>query len=826
MIRNYFKIAYRNLLKNKVFSVVNISGLAIGMAACFFIFEYVHFESSYDRFHKNAANIYRVNISFGGSFSNLPGMSTNHPALGPAMKADFPEVTGFARLVSPAIFIPASTMSYTDDKSNTVTFNEEKIYLADPSFLTMFSFPFIKGDPAKVLSDAGSIVISQTMADKYFGKENPIGKTLKLNRQLPLKVTGVFRDIPENSHIKFNMLIAFKSTGGDFVNYLSSNWGWPEFYTYVSLAPGTDPKTLEAKFPPFIEKYLGKTMKALNFQTFFHLQGITDIHLRSGKLKGPEANGSDREIYFLSIIGVFIMLIAWINYVNLSTAKSIERAKEVGLRKVVGAVRTQITWQFIMESVIINLLALCLAAIIVFVCFPYFGSFIGKNIANGSASSAIWHAPWFWMTLTGIFLAGAFAVGAYPALVLSAYKPTAVLKGNFLRSNKGIVLRKVLVSFQFILSLLLIGGAITVYRQLFFMRNGTLGYNKDQIVIVKAPPVYDSSFAFKMNSFKTQLLNNPYVNDITASTDIPGKAMTARNSVRKASEDKTHNFITYITEVDENFLKTYQMELAAGRNFVQQDTTDVFNSPNKARLLVNERVVEALGFKNNEEAIHQDVIFPYGPVEVKGEIIGVVKNYHQRSLKDAYDPILYYYPSYNHWSYFSINININHLQQDLSSVQNSYKSIFPGNPFEYFFLNEYFGRQYEADQRFGKVFGLFTALAIIVACLGLLGLSSFMIRVRTKEIGIRKVLGASVYSLLALFSRDFIKLVLLASLIAMPVIYFLASRWLENYAFHISLGWWIFVLPPLLMLVIALITISVQSIKSALANPVKSLRSE
>jgi len=823
MLRNYFKIAYRNLLKNKIFSAVNIFGLAIGMAACFFIYEYVRFESGYDRFHKNAADIYRVNISFAGSFANLVGMSTNHPATGPAMKADFPEVVDFARVVKPSIFMPASTVSYTDAQSNTITFNQEKLYIADASFLTMFSFPFVAGNPAQALSEGKSIVISQTMAYKYFGKENPLGKMVYLNHQIPLKVTGIFRDVPENSHIKFDMLVSFK-TMGDKWGY--DQWGWPEFYTYVLLAPGTNPKKLEAKFPSFIDKYLADKMKALNFRTFFHLQPLADIHLKSNKIKGPEANGSEKEVYFLSVIGIFILVIAWINYINLSTAKSAERAKEVGLRKVVGARRIQLTGQFLIESVIINFLALVLAAIIIIVCLPYFPSYIGKNISLDTLSSGVAHTPGFWLALVGIFLTGAFAVGTYPALVLSAYQPSLVLKGNFFRSDKGIFLRKTLVAFQFVLSILLIAGTITVYRQLAFMQNESLGYNKDQIMVVKAPPALDSTFAYKVNSFKTRLLNNSFVNDVATSSDIPGKMVTGRNSVRKASDDKTHNFITYITDVDEHFTKAYQMELAAGRNFVRQDTSDTFRAGNRTRVLVNERIVEALGYKNDEAAIHQNIIFSYGPGEINGEIIGVLKNYHQRSLKEAYDPLLYLYPTSNNWSYISINVKTDHLQQNLSSIKDLYKDVFSGNPFEYFFLNEYFDRQYLSDQQFGKVFGLFTILAIFVACLGLLGLSSFVVKLRTKEIGIRKVLGASVTSLLILFTRDFVKLVLFATIIAIPIIYFMVNRWLSNYAFHIRLSWLIFALPPLLLLAISLLTISLQSISAAFANPVKTLKSD
>lgn len=824
MFRNYFKMAYRNLLRNKVFSIVNIFGLAIGMAACFFIFAYVHFESSYDRYHRHAADLYRINISFGGSFGGFPAMSTNHPATGPAMKADFPEVKDFARLVPPSIFLPGSTITYTDTKGQDVTLNQDKMFIADPSFLRMFSFPFVAGDPATALNEGRSIVISESMAKKYFGRADPIGKSVTLNRQLPLKVTGVFKDVPENSHLKFDMLISFVTMGDKF-GY--TQWGWPEFYTYVQLAPGTDPKKIEARFPAFVERYLGQKERELNFRTYLHMQPLGDIHLRSGDIKGPEVGGSDKEVYFLTLIGVLILVIAWINYINLSTAKSVERAKEVGLRKVVGGLRRQIMGQFILESVLVNLLALVVAVFIVLICFPLFGPFIGKAIDRGTASSGIWHAPLFWLATLSVYLVSAFFVGAYPAFVLSAFRPAAVLKGKFGNSGKGIILRKSLVVVQFVLSLLLIAGSITVYSQLSFMQRESLGYNKDQILVVKAPAFTDSTTSQKISVFKASLLQDPSIRGIAPSSDIPGRTVIDRNGMRQASQDKTHNYLTFISRVDEHFLDTYGMSLAAGRNLNRSDTMNAFRDrTSKFRVLVNEKVVQAMGYKSNEAAVNQDIIFSYGPGELAGQIVGVVRNYHQRSLKEGYDPMLYWYPAFDDWRYFSIQMKADHVQQTLAEIERVYKNIFAGNPYEYFFLNEYFGRQYQSDQRFGKVFGLFTALAIFVACLGLLGLSAFMIRLRTKETGIRKVLGASIYSLLVLFSKDFVRLVAVATLIAVPLVYWGASQWLRNYAFHIPLGWFIFVGPPFLLLVISLAMIGVQSLKTALTNPVNSLKSE
>jgi len=354
-----------------------------------------------------------------------------------------------------------------------------------------------------------------------------------------------------------------------------------------------------------------------------------------------------------------------------------------------------------------------------------------------------------------------------------------------------------------------------------------LGYNKDQILVVKAPALTDSTFGQRIKVFQTSIMQDPSVRGVAPSSDIPGKAVIDRNGMRQASQDKTHNQLEFLSQVDEHFLETYGMSLAAGRNLNRSDTVNPFNDrTSKIRVLVNEMVVQALGYKSNEAAVNQDIIFSYGPGELSGQIVGVVRNYHQRSLKEGYDPMLYWYPSYDNWRYFSIQVKADHLQQTLAGIESAYKNVFAGNPYEYFFLNEYFGRQYQSDQRFGKVFGLFTALAIFVACLGLLGLSAFMIRLRTKETGIRKVLGASIYSLLLLFSMDFVKLVAVATVIAIPMVYWGASQWLRNYAFHIRLDWFIFAGPPFLLLVISLAMIGVQSLRTALTNPVKSLKSE
>jgi putative ABC transport system permease protein len=836
MLKGYFKTAWRNMVRNKIYSIINILGLALGMTACFFIFQYVAFESGYDRFHANAPNIYRVPITYSGSFADNGTSVTNHPALGPAMKRDFPEVIDYVRMFNTAFWIKSSYLAYKEEGDKGIkTFYENNIYFVDSSFFNVFSFPLIRGDKNTCLKDPGSVVISESVAKKYFGDKDPLNKTLTALGTFPSKVTGVFADPPENSHIKFDVLFPVAGFPAE-KNYLNGMWTWPEWYTYVLLAPGTDTKKLESKFPAFIDKYLGDIQKELNFRSSFHLQPLTGIHLTSHFNKEAEINGSEKEVYFLSVIGVFILLIAWTNYINLSTAKSMERAKEVGIRKVSGAMKKQLVVQFLLESFIINLVALIVSVIIIIESMPWFNRFIGKNISEGFFTRGIGSHLSFWLYILGAFLLGAILVGAYPAFILSSFKPVRVLKGLIIKSNMNLSLRRVLLSFQFFLSIMLIAATLVVFNQLNFMRRGDLGYKTDQTLVIKLPLIMDSTSQSKMEYFKHEVLRMPSVLNATYTSEVPGRAIAQHNTIRKSSQDKQNNFNTYIMGIDHDFLNTYHIPLVEGSNFSVADSSGIYfkglpglhGQDGSLRVLINEALAKGLGFKSAKEAINQKVIFPWGPPEFLVSIKGVVKNFHQRSLKEAYDPILFVYPSYAEQSgnYASVSVNTTGINKNLSGIESVFKKAFPGKPFESFFLDDYFNNQYLSDQRLGNVFGLFASLAIVVACLGLLGLSAFIIKLRTKEIGIRKVLGASVSGVLLLVSKDFIKLVCLVAAIAVPAIYWAANEWLKSYAFHIRLSWFMFIMPPLVLLLIVLVTVCLQSLKTAMTNPMKSLRTE
>jgi putative ABC transport system permease protein len=828
MLKNYLTIAIRNLIRNKVFSLINIIGLAVGMAMCFVIYQYVQFEQSYDRFHAHADRIYRVPIEYSGSFSSQPMTVTNHPAIGPALKADFPEVEEFARLVRLNLFMNAASLSYEKNAEDIVAFNESKIYVADPSFLTMFSFPMKEGSAATALKEPQSVVLTASTARKYFGDQSALGKELKLNGQNVLKVTGVLQDLPQNSHLQFDIIISFVIMGEKWGYDV---WGWPEFYNYIMLTENADRKQVEAKLPAFTEKYLGDIMKQYNFKSSFSLQPLTDIHLKSNYSMEQSVNGSERTVYFMSLLAIFILVIAWINYINLSTAKSLERSKEVGLRKVVGAHKYQLISQFFFDAFLINLLALFIAMAIIPFSLSLLGDVVGKDISSFVYTSGWWYSPTFWMIVPGVLILGVLLVGLYPAIVFSSFRPAVVLKGKFYKSASGIMIRKYMVAFQYVLSIFLIAGTITIYRQLSYMEKTDMGYAKDQILVLKAPAIFDSTFNSKIQYLKNELKQSPSIRQVTVSSDIPGSAITDRNKMRKTSQESKDGFITYIQGVDPDFVSTFDVPLIAGRTFTEGESMNPLfrrsdGPPKPIKVLINEVVAKNMGFENAEDALHEKIAFAYGQGEHEAEVIGVVKNYHQTSLKEKYKSILYIYPGDVTWKYIAVRVNTQDLASTIAAVEKTYLQTFPGGVFDYFFLNDHFDQQYKADRQFATIFTTFTLLAIFVACLGLLGLSVFAATQRTKEIGIRKVLGASFTTILLLFSKDSTRILVISYLIAIPAVYFAANNWLNNFAFHVGMGWEIYALPPLFLLVISVGTICAVCLRTAFMNPSLSLRQE
>jgi len=801
MLFNYLKIALRNLQKHKAYSFINIFGLSIGIAASLLILQYVTFELSYDTFHTEAKNIYRVQYDSYSQGTLQYQSATAFPRVGPAMKDDFPEVEEYARLF---LRYGGGVVQYEE-----VSYKEHNVFQADQSFLTMFSYPMIQGDINTALAEPNTAVISEETAFKYFGNEDPIGKRFQFGNEEEYEIRGVIAS-PEKSHLKFTFLLSYPTLvqlwGEDFDNA----WGWYDFYTYIKLNPASNPDALEAELPAFINRQTGRDNSHEN--TVFSLQPLLDIHLHSDLIQEARVNGDGTATYFLLIIAVFILVIAWVNYINLSTARAIERAREIGVRKAVGAEKRQLISQFIFESFFLNLLAAAFAFVLYLVSMYFFNMLVGKQlplIPEGGIG--------FWLGVFLAFLAGALLTGLYPAFVLSSYKPVLVLKGKFSNRRQGVNLRRGLVVAQFVMSVGLIAGTLIVAQQLDFMRNQELGFDIERTLVLEGPGVIenDSLYADQYSSFKEELLRDTNIRSVAASTEIPGNLIYWTNGSRQVGAPPESNVIMYKVGVDYDFLDGYGHQLLAGREYSREFTAD------ENSVVLNETAIRVLNFESPESSIGQLVRIGGDTLQV----VGVVEDFHQEGLQKAYNQIAFLLrPTAR--SYYSLKVNTANLSSTLDHVQSEYQSFFPQNPVNYFFLDDFFDRQYVTHDRFGDVFNLFAMLAIFVTILGLFGLSSFNVTQRTKEIGIRKVLGSNIGSILFLLVKDFLKLVAISSLIATPIVWFLMDRWLSGFAFHIDVTLWIFVMASLLTLAIALITVSYQSTVAALANPIKSLRYE
>ncbi|HMH23975.1 MAG TPA: ABC transporter permease [Puia sp.] len=802
MVSNFLIIALRNLFKHKVFSFINIFGLAIGIAASLLIVQYARVELSYDRYEANSGRIYRLQLDRYHDGKLATRWAAGATGIGPAVKDALPEVESFARLMGNSAIV-----SYKDHE-----FREQKMFFANDAFLPMFSYTAIQGTANGALKEVFTAVITASTARKYFGSEDPLGKMISLNKRDNFKVTAVIPDPPFNTHLKFDILLSWatmvKWRGSD----VETRWDWDGFYNYILVRPGTDPAKLEKKIADVVQARWGKEMAAGHEGMIFNLQALPDIHLYSNYMFEAEVNGDGKAVYFLLIIAVFIIVIAWINYINLATARSIDRAKEVGVRKVLGSLRRQLIGQFLFESLLINGLAVILAFGLIAACLPLFNAITGKGL-----SFSLLKDPIFWLLLGGLFLTGTFLSGLYPAFVLSSFKPITVLKGKLSKTGHGAFLRQSLVIVQFIASVILMVGTFAVYRQLHFMQNQDLGVQISQTLVLKGPGVLDSTYTAKLNGFKTETLRLPGVQKIALSTEVPGsKVNWNAGGIRLVGSDPTTGDQYRIIGIDHDFLDAFGMKLLKGRNFYP-------GMADSMSVLFNEAAVKKIGFKKPEDAISKRIEF-WGN---QYTIVGVVSNHHQESLRQEFDAHIFrYIPDVN--SYYSLKLTAsqNNWSGIIASVQQQWKTFFPGNPFEYFFLDDHFAQQYKADQQFGKTFGLFAGLAIFVSCLGLLGLAAFVTNQRTKEIGVRKIVGASVSSILLLLTKDFIRPVLIAFVIAVPLTWYLLKKWLENYAFRITISPWLFILPGLLILAIAVLAVSTQTLKAASANPSKSLRTE
>jgi len=815
MFRNYLKIAIRNLIRNKVFSIINITGLGLGVAAFIFIFQYITFEESINKFHANLPNLYRILFEDKTS----PKQSTSESitsGLAPRLKDQFGEIIIFCRVISGSM--TEGVVSVIDPKSNQLMqpFREKNLAYAETSFFEMFSFPLLQGK-MDCIKNPNSVAISESYGRKYFNKENPVGKTLVLNNQFGktiYNVNAVYKDFPKNSDLQYDIIFSLETLKNP-ANLNGNSWleidGLnSQFITaYLQLKNEVEYKNLDKKLNIFFKKILPQAPEVL------HLQPLSEVHLAASLNNYYTTTGNLAFVYLMAGVAMIILIIAWFNYINLSTAASLKRIKEVGVRKVIGATKNQLIIQFLGESILLNICGLLIGILLVMSFQPFYNYLIEKPLSFG-----IFRENNFWLFGVSLLLIGSLASGSYTAFVLSSYKPAKILKGGFTKVGKPVLLREFLVVFQFSLSIILIVCTFVLFRQLKFMQNKNLSMKMEQVLVIKGATIgRDSTFNKKNDFFLNQLKSLSFVRQLSNSGTVPGNfynwgtvGITSLNP-KPGDEKKAYN----IALIDENYFSTFNLKFLCGKDFSPQLCEVNWDAIDK--VIINETTALNLGFEKPEQALGQKI--KWGN---EREIIGVVKDYHHQGVRKSIEPILFM-PRHN-GGYYAIRLNIDQVQSNMHELEKLYKSNFPGNPYEYFFADENYNNQYKTEIQYGNIFAIASSLAIVIACLGLFGLAMFSVEQKTKEIGIRKVLGATVSQVVSLLSKEFLKLVLIAFIIAVPIAWFAMNKWLQDFAYRTEMSWWIFAIAGIIAFLIALLTVSIQAIKAAMANPVKSLRSE
>ena len=817
MLLNHLKITFRQLWKNKVFSGINIAGLTIGMAAFLLILEYVAYERSFNQFHTQLPQLYRM-LSQTREGDIWVDMA---PAVAPLAKQEFPEVRDFCRIGEHSA---NGIVSLNTAKTNQPqSFREDKLGYADASFFTLFTFPLVQGTAATALTQPNTVALSQTQARKYFGNTKPVGRTLILDNQFGktlYTVTAVYADIPPNSDLFFDAVFSLQTLANP-ANLNGNTWARLDsfdgsFLTTFLLLPDPKPgiradyEALAAKFNAFKKKATPKD------ESTFLVQPATNLHLAASLSDIYRTSGSLGFVYLLSGIAGLILLIAWFNYINLSTAGSLKRAKEVGVRKVVGAGAGQLIRQFLGESLLLNAVGFGLALLLATALQDVFNEFVNKELSFG-----VLDTNGFWLAGLGLLLVGALASGGYVAFALTSFQPVQTLKGTA-QTGKGGWLRKGLVVAQFSMSVALVIATMVLYQQVQFMQNKDLGVRLAQRVVIEGPQIsQNGSFTAGTAALDHDLSQLPYVKSFCQTGIVPGNyynfsanGITKQGSARPGDDQKTYS----MGIIDDRFLKTYEIGLAAGRNFTVREAELGWEKSGK--LMVNETAARQIGFVSPEKAVGQFITWAGTPYE----LVGVVKDYNHQGLQRAIDPVVFM--PRRSVSDLTVQLTADQMPDKIATLERIYKASYPGNPFKFYFADENYNKQYQSEQQYGQVFVIGSALAIFIACLGLFGLAAFTTEQRTKEIGIRKVLGASVGSIVALLSKDFLRLVLVAIVIASPLAWYAMHQWLQDFAYKIDIEWWVFALAGLLAVGIALLTVSFQSVKAALMNPVKSLRSE
>ena len=797
----YLKIGFRNILKNKLFSLINIIGLAAGITAFLLIFVYVRYERSYDRFHQESDRIYRLRYERSSAEGESVKFASCCPPAAIRIRELYPEVEKIAR-----VFRYRATIIFGDRK-----YYEERLFFVEPQLFDVFDIKMVTGDPANGISAANTAFISESYARKYFGEAEPLGQTIIVDREMSFVITGVFRDFPGNSHLRIDIMLSWPNLLTHYGPDIEMSWGDTGFFTYLILNSSSSAAEFEEKLKSLVESDFGEVLRYYKLTLDLKVQPLTDIHLDSAFMQELEANGNRATVTLLSIIAFFILLIAWVNYINITTARSLTRAMEVGLSKAIGAGRRQLMAQFFIETILINVASLIVSLLLIVLAWPTFSDFTG--IAEEYVP---WRQGWFWVTTGFLFFCSVILSGTYPVFVLTSFSTSEVLRGKYIHSKSGIIIRKALVTFQIVMAISLITCTILVFRQVTFLRSQDKGITISEVLAVRAPRVRDATFGSKLLAFREELLKNQVIEKLSVGTEVPGRQILwDAGGIFRVGSDQSKNY--QIIGIDYDYIPLLEAKIIAGRNF---DRT----FSDSSSLLLNETAVRWMGFESPEEAVNQKVNY-WDNIYT---IAGVVKDYRQQSPKEAFEPHIYRFMPHGRdvRGFFMMKFRPGDEAGILEIAEKKYSEFFPDNPFDYFFLEDYYEQQYRDEKLLGTVFGVFALLAIIVTCLGIFGLTSFLMLQKVKEISIRRVVGSDVGSIMMLFSNEFIRITVVSFIIAVPACYYWVSEWLKTFEVRMELALWSFILPFVIVLTLTLVTIWLIVSKAASVNPADNLKSE
>lgn len=797
----YLKIGFRNILKNKLFSLINIIGLSAGITAFLLIFLYVRYERSYDRFHQSSDRIYRLRYERSSAEGESVKFASCCPPAAIRIRELYPEVEKIAR-----VFRYRATVIFGDRH-----YYEERMFFVEPQFFDVFDTEMVTGDPATGISGANTAFISESYARKYFGDDEPLGKTINVDREMSFVITGVFRDFPGNSHIRIDIMLSWPNLLTHYGPDIEMSWGDTGFFTYLVLNPSASATEFEEKLKSLVENDFGEVLRYYKLTLDLKVQPLTDIHLNSAFMQELEANGNRATVTLLSIIAFFILIIAWVNYINITTARSLTRAMEVGLGKAMGAGRKQLMAQFFVETILINVASLFVSLLLIVLVWPSFSDFTGIP-----KEYVVWRQCWFWLTSGLLFFCSVLLSGTYPVFVLTSFPTSGVLRGRYIHSKSGILIRKALVTFQVVMAISLITCTILVFRQVTILRNQDKGITISDVLAVRAPRVRDATFGSKLLAFREELLKNQIIEKFSVGTEVPGRQILwDAGGIFRVGSDQSKNY--QIIGIDYDYIPLLEAKIIAGRNF---DRT----FSDSSSLLLNETAVKWMGFETSEEAVNQKVNY-WGDIYT---IAGVVKDYRQQSPKEAFEPHIYRFMPHGRdvRGFFMMKFRPGNETGILQLAEKKYNEFFPDNPFDYIFLEDYYDQQYRDEKLLGTVLGIFALLSIIVTCLGIFGLTSFLMLQKVKEISIRRVVGSNVASIIMLFSREFIRITAASFIIAVPVCYCWVSEWLKAFEVKMEITIWCFLVPLVIVLALTLITIGFIVHKTASGSPADNLKSE